>query len=298
MGPGTGIARALGAAPNRRELGTKGGSRMADERGNGQQDWAEWLTWLNLSRDPLGIQRLLEQSTQALEQAATPQQAATRISEAMAAESERRREQGEGLVEALQSWAKTLASVAPLLPDQSGFDTPWAAAAPLGPYPRQQALWQALNRDSDAYQQALAQHLDSVTTLTERCTQAFRDALTSDAAGSAKIERPDSGDGNHFSPEQLMERWSAVAEPIYEDWLDQADTKTRLAALTNAWSALVNTLRALADGCFEALGLPSTRGMDDLAQELQRQRRHHRQAINELRAQIAELRQQTGQDKP
>lgn len=271
---------------------------MADERGNGQQDWAEWLTWLNLSRDPLGIQRLLEQSTQALEQAATPQQAATRVAEAMAAESKRRREQGEGLVEALQSWAKTLASVAPLLPDQSSFDTPWTTAAPMGPYPRQQALWQALHHDSEAYQQALAQHLDSVTTLTERCTQAFREALEADATGTQSNESFASGDGDHLTPEHLMERWSAVAEPIYEDWLDAADTKTRLAALTNAWSALINTLRALADGYFEALGLPSTRGMDDLAHELQRQRRHHRQVINELRAEIAALRQQTGHDKP
>jgi len=262
---------------------------MADERGNQQKDWAEWLSWLNLSADPLAIQRLLEQSTQALAQAATPQQAATRVAEAMAAESTRRREHGEGLAEALQSWAKTLASFAPLLPNHQGFDTTWTSAPSLGPYPRQQALLQALQSDSEAYQHALAEHLDSVTTLTERCTQGFRDALcadNNDAAPSA------------LSSEQLIERWSAVAEPIYEDWLDEADTKARLAALTNAWSALINTLRAFADGCFEALGLPSTRGMDDLAQELQRQRRHHRQTINELRAQIAELRQQTSQDKP
>jgi len=261
---------------------------MADERGNGQQDWAEWLSWLNLSHDPLAIQRLLEQSTQALRQATTPQQAAKQVAEAMAAESARRREQGEGLAQALQSWAKTLASIAPLLPDYLGIDANLSASPVLGPYPRQQALFQALQRDSDAYQHALAQHLDSVTTLTERCTEAFRDALGADNTQT---------NADALSPEQLIERWSAVAEPIYEKWLDEADTKTRLAALTNAWSALINTLRDLADGYFEALGLPSTRAMDDLAHELQRQRRQHRQAINDLRAEIADLRQQTGQDK-
>ena len=60
----------------------------------------------------------------------------------------------------------------------------------------------------------------------------------------------------------------------------------------NAWSALATTLRALADDCLETLGLPSSRGLDDLANELQRQRRRQRQDIAALQAEIAELREQ------
>lgn len=249
---------------------------MADERGNGPQDWAEWLTWLNYNTDPLAIQRVLEQSAQAFEQSATTQQAIARIAEAMAAEATRCHEQGHALAETLQTWANRLAGHQPPPP-------------PLGPFPRQQTLLNALNQQSEAYQHALVAHLESVTTLAERCTEAFRETLQAegDAANDQTLE-----------PEELLERWSAVAEPIYEDWLDQPDTQRRIAALTNAWSALVNSLSALLDRYLETLGLPSRRAIDDLAAELQRQRRRQREAINALRAEVATLREQQQSHEP
>ena len=249
---------------------------MADERGNGPQDWAEWLTWLNHNTDPLAIQRVLEQSAQAFEQSATAQQAIARIAEAMAAEAKRCHKQGHALAETLQTWAKSLA----------GHQTP---PPPLGPFPRQQALLNDLNQQSEAYQQALVAHLESVTTLAERCTEAFRKALQADG---------DAANDQTLEPEELLERWSAVAEPIYEDWLDQPDTQRSIAALTNAWSALVNSLSALLDRYLETLGLPSRRAIDDLAAELQRQRRRQREAINALRAEVATLREQQQSHEP
>jgi len=48
----------------------------------------------------------------------------------------------------------------------------------------------------------------------------------------------------------------------------------------------------------ETLGLPSRRAIDDLAAELQRQRRRQREAINALRAEVATLREQQQSHEP
>lgn len=253
---------------------------MAGDHASGETstDWTRWLGWLQGSTDPLGVRELLERSARSLDTAQTPADALKAIAQAV---DEERASQRAGLAqfdEGLRQWADALRRIAPLLPDTPAADTP-----ALGPYPRRQALLTDLTTQSQAYQRALAEHLDSVTALAERCTGAFRDDLT------ARFGEPSEALAT-VAPDTLLERWSAVAEPGYEAWLAEPQTQARIAALINAWSALAETLRGLTDECLETLGLPSARGLDDLAAELQRQRRRHRQDMAALREEIAALR--------
>ncbi len=255
------------------------GTQSSDQQ-NGDStrgDWAEWLAGLRSSADPLGVRGLLERSARALDSARTPAQAAAALAEALEAERTRQRTGHEHLEALLGEWARTLRSLAPMLPDSG----PGIAPPLLGPFPRRQALLQALISQSDDYQHALANHLECLTTLAEDCTTAYRDHL---------LEQ--TGDDTPIDPDVLMDAWMAVAEPRYEAWLAEPETQTRIAAVINAWSALVATLRELADDTLEAFGLPSARGLDDLAAELQRQRRRHRSEIAELRSEIRALKAQ------
>ena len=249
-----------------------------DSEPNGASDWAAWLGWLRNQADPLGVRALLERSARALDAAQTPAEAAAAIGAAIEAEQASQRAAHGQLGALLTQWGKTLQAIAPMLPDhRMGEDLPT-----LGPFPRRQDLLQALARDTDAYQQALAEHLTGVTDLAEDCLAAFRAALA---------EAPS-------NPDALAETWMAVAEPRYEAWLDEPRTQSRLAAVINTWGQLVATLRALGDETLEALGLPSARALDDLAAELQRQRRRQRREIAELRAEIAALREQLNASMP
>lgn len=251
-----------------------------DAKGDPSTGWMEWLSWLRSGMDPLSVRGLLERCAQALDAAQSPAEASERV--ALAIDEERLQQQA-GLAQfdqLLKQWSATLRQIAPILPDAQATDTP-----ALGPYPQRQALLTALATESQHYQQALAAHLDSITTLAENCTAAFREDLIAQSSNSGGRE-------NAIPPDTLVARWSAIAEPRYEAWLDDPQTQARIGALVNAWSALATTLRALVDDCLETLGLPSSRGLDDLANELQRQRRRQRQDIAALKAEIAELREQ------
>jgi len=242
--------------------------------------WIEWLSWLRSGMDPLSVGRLLERCAKALNDAHTPADACERV---VVAIDEERAQQQTGLAQfdqLLSQWCDTLRQIAPVLPDTPTTDLPV-----LGAYPQRQARLTALGKESEAYQKALAEHFESVTTLAEDCIAAFRDDLAAQPESDATQDTA-------IPPERLVARWSSVAEPRYEAWLDDPKTQARLGALVNAWSALASTLRALADDCLETLGLPSSRGLDDLADELQRQRRRQRQETAELRAEIAQLRAQ------
>jgi len=241
-------------------------------------NWSDWLSGLRDSADPLGVWRLMERGSRALDSAQTPAEATRRLAAAIDEERARQQHGITQLDQWLKHWAQGLRSLAPLLPDSDTGDVP-----PLGPFPRRQALLQDLARQQMAYQAALEAHLESVTTLAEECTAAFREALASES-GAPVESLP------VMAPETLLERWTSVAEPRYEAWLAEPATQARIAALVNAWSELAATLRTLTDDGLEALGLPSARGMDDLAEELQRQRRRHRQDMAELRREMAELR--------
>ena len=240
--------------------------------GTDQGDWTAWLGAFSSQADPLGVQALLIRSADALAQARTPAEALRALADAIAAERDHRQHQGEQLDALLEQWSATLQAIAPAFPDHRPADTP-----SLGPYPRRQDRLRALSEQVDVYQAALADHLHGVTDLAETCLDDLR----------AELDAPDAPP---FDPGTLAERWAAIAEPRYEAWLARPDTERRIAALVNAWSALLTTLRALADDCLEGLGLPSARGMDDLAAELQRQRRRQRRETAALRAEIAALR--------
>ena len=242
----------------------------ASDQGNARAaDWMAWLHELQGDTDLLGVRALLARSATALDEARTPAEAAQRLIDAIEAEREQREAGGERLGALLGQWADTLRVIGPMLPDTTAGDFP-----SLGPYPRQQAQVRALAERAEAYQAALARHLDSVTRLAEDCTAAFREELGVDP----------------LDPETFSARWSAIAEPRYEAWLAEPDTQARIAELINAWSRLVQTFRELADELLEGMGLPSARGLDDLAAELQRQRRRRREETAALRAEIAELR--------
>jgi len=249
-------------------------------------NWNDWLSGLQLAADPLGVWRLLERGTQALDTAQTPAQAAQQLAAAIGQERAQQDQAIGQLDEWLKHWAKGLRSLAPLLPDHDTGNLP-----PLGPFPRRQTLLQDLSRQQAAYQTALQAHLASFTTLAEDCTAAFREALARDA-GEPLESLP------VMAPKTLMAHWSAVAEPRYEAWLADTDTQARIADLVNAWSELTATLRALTDDGLEALGLPSARGLDDLAEELQRQRRRHRQDMAELRRELAALKARMDRESP
>jgi hypothetical protein len=243
------------------------------QNGSDPGDWAAWLEAFSARADPLGVHALLIRSADALESACSPADALRRLGDAIAAERDARSRQGEQLDALLGQWSSTLQAIAPAFPDAHPADLP-----SLGPYPRRQDQWRALSEQLDAYQAALADHLDGVTDLAEACLDDLR----------AELYAPDAPS---VDPERLAEHWSAIAEPRYEAWLAEPATERRIGALINAWSALLRTVRALADDCLEGLGLPSARGLDDLAAELQRQRRRQRRETAALRAEIAALRQ-------
>ena len=259
------------------------GNGASDQGSTRAADWMAWLHELQGDTDPLGVRALLTRSAMALDEARTPAEAVQRLIEAIEAERAQREAGGERLGALLGQWADTLRVIGPMLPDTTAGDFP-----SLGPYPRQQAQVRALGERAEAYQAALAQHLDSVTRLAEECTAAFREALAADS-DSDEADSPAAA-AARLDPETFSARWSAIAEPRYEAWLAEPDTQARIAELINAWSRLVQTFREFADELLEGLGLPSARGLDDLAAELQRQRRRRREETAELRAEIAELR--------
>ncbi len=221
-------------------------------------------------QDPFGVTRLLEASAKAIESARTPAEAVNRLADAIDAERGAYTEHNAQLNRLLREWTRNLRLIAPVLPDTEAGDLP-----ALGPYPRRQDLIRELSAHLDRYQQALAGHLSALTDLFEECTEAYRETLE-------PLNDPD--------PDSLLTLWSQIAEPRYEHWLSQPDTQARMGELINAWSALSATIKALVDELLEGLGLPSSRGVDDLAAELQRQRRRQRQEIGELRAEITALR--------
>ena len=226
--------------------------------------------------DPLGVGRLLLRSAEAMESARSPAEAINRLVAAIDAERAAQAGRGDSLDALLKHWADTLRVIGPVLPDTDIGDIP-----ALGPYPRRQTLLRSLAQRSDTYQKALAAHLEGLTDLTESCLATFREAL---------IQRYDEDLGaSTAEPGALIQCWNETAEPRYEAWLARAQTQDRIAALVNAWSHLVETLKALADETLESLGLPSSRGMEDISAELQRQRRRHRRDIAALRAEIEAL---------
>ena len=149
----------------------------------------------------------------------------------------------------------------------------WAELPVLGPFPQRQQLLQDLTEHSTRYQQAVTQQLVAAQTFFNDCLSAFQVSIEED--------KPDS--------HELSARWIAIAEPRYEAWLDQPETQDRIAELINAWSAYTKTLRALNDEILEDLGMPSSRGLEDIAEELQRLRRRYREQIKELRADVDAL---------
>lgn len=181
--------------------------------------------------DPLGIMELLHKSTQALNEAESP----------------------EAAIQALREQ--------------------WAEMPILGPFPQRQQLLQDLAGDSARYQQAINQQLSAAQVFFNDCLGEFQASIEADET----------------APDDWAARWIAIAEPRYEAWLDQPETQDNIAELINAWSAYTKTLRALTDEMLEDLGMPSSRGLDDIAEELQRMRRRYRQQLNELRADIEAL---------
>lgn len=181
--------------------------------------------------DPLGIMELLHKSTQALNEAETP----------------------EAAIQALREQ--------------------WAEMPILGPFPQRQQLLQDLAGDSARYQQAINQQLTAAQAFFNESLGEFQASIEADET----------------APDDWAARWIAIAEPRYEAWLDRPETQDNIAELINAWSAYTKTLRELTDEMLEDLGMPSSRGLDDIAEELQRMRRRYRQQLNELRADIEAL---------
>lgn len=246
----------------------------SEQRGTESNVWAAWLNEFATHADPLGIRGLIIRSAEALDGVRTPAGAIQALTDAIEAERAQRQAHGEQLETLLKQWSNTLQVIAPAFPD-----TPAADLPSLGPYPRRQTQLRALTEQLDNYQTALCGHLEAMTDLGERCIADLQAEL-----GNQPPTQVD--------PAWLAERWSAIAEPRYEAWLAEPDTQQRIADLVNAWSQLVQILRGLADECLEGLGLPSGRGMDDIAAELQRQRRRQRRETAALRAEIAALRRE------
>lgn len=239
------------------------------------------MTGNGTGADPLGIARLLEISATALESARTPADAVTRLADAIDAERATRADDNEQLNRLLREWVRNLRLIAPMLPDTHPVNTPT-----LGPYPRHQDLLRAFSENSERYQSALMHYLEALTGLAEDCTDAFRAELEARYPDRLDSLIDEMAELDH---DLLLELWQKIAEPRYENWLAQAKTQSAIAELVNAWSALTRTLRSLADEYLEGLGLPSRGGMEDLAAELQRQRRRHRQELDALRGEIKAL---------
>lgn len=239
------------------------------------------MTGNGTGADPLGIARLLEISTKAIESARTPADALTKLADAIDAERSIRADENEQLNRLLREWVRNLRLIAPMLPDVHPTQTPT-----LGPYPRHQDLLRALGENTERYQSALMHYLDALTDLAEDCTDALRTELETRYPDRLETLIDEIAELDH---DLLVNLWQTIAEPRYESWLAKRETQKRIAELVNAWSALTQALRTLADEYLEGLGLPSRGGMEDLAAELQRQRRRHRQELDGLRAEINAL---------
>ncbi len=239
------------------------------------------MTGNGTGADPLGIARLLEISTKAIESARTPAEAVTRLADAIDAERDSRAEENEQRNRLLREWVRNLRLIGPMLPDAQPAHIPT-----LGPYPRHQDLLREFSENTERYQTALMHYLEAVTGLAEDCTDAFRSELEARYPDRLESLIDEIAELDH---DLLLNLWQTIAEPRYESWLAQPKTQLCIAELVNAWSALAQTLRSLADEYLEGLGLPSRRGMEDLAAELQRQRKRHRQELEELRTEISAL---------
>lgn len=178
-----------------------------------------------------------------------------------------------GLIELLHKTTKALNEAKTPEAALQALREQWADMPILGPFPQRQQLLQDLAGNSARYQQALSQQLIAAQAFFNECLSEFQTSLET----------------NEPPAEELSARWIAIAEPRYEAWLDQPETQDNIAELINAWSAYAHTLRALTDEMLEDLGMPSSRGLNDLAEELQRMRRRYRQQLNELRADIDAL---------
>jgi len=252
---------------------------MTAQSGERFGSWAAVLESLRPdSPDPLGIWSLLESGAEALHSGAChdPAAAAARVSEALEQARQRRKSDAGALEDLLQRWMEGLEALQAATPLMAG------SAPALGPFARRQALLQELPRQLRAYQLALSRHLDAVAGLGGECVAAYRSALE---------QAPPDADAL-----TLARLWCRTAEPRYERWLAREDTQADIAALINRWSELAECLRTLTDDALEALGLPSARGLDDLAAELQRQRRRQRREIASLREEIAALRRAVAPD--
>lgn len=251
---------------------------MTAQSGERFGNWAAVLEslWPD-NADPLGVWTLLETSAEALRSGdGDPAAAAAGVGEALEQARQRRAADAGALEALLQRWMEGLEALQAAAPLAAG------NAPALGPFARRQALLQALPRRVHAYQLALFRHLDTVAGLAGECVAAYRAALD-EAPGDA-------------DPLTLARLWCRTAEPRYERWLARDDTQADIAALLNRWGELAECLRTLTDDALEALGLPSGRALDDLAAELQRQRRRQRREIASLREEIAALRRAIGPD--
>lgn len=248
---------------------------MTAQAGEGFGSWADALESLwPQGSDPLGVWRLFEECAAGL--ADEPAGDAAARLEAALAEARRRREEGAGALEAMvRQWADGIAALQSATP----FADPGLSA--LGPFAERREHLAALPRRAQDYQQALARHLDGAGALAAECIAAFRRALD-DAPRDADALT-------------LAQLWCRLAEPRYERWLAEESTRKDISDLINCWSALAGSLRTLTDDALESLGLPSSRGLDELAAELQRQRRRQRRETAELRREIAELRRAIGE---
>lgn len=219
-------------------------------------------------QDPLGIGQLLQQSAAALRNAATPAEGVKALADAL--DSARAQQDTDQTTRhaLLERWAEILRSFVPLLPDMAITDMPI-----LGPYPERQQHLRDLLESSARYQAAIDQQMTSAFALINDCLAAFQTHVEANEAAEA----------------DLTIQWISIAEPRYEAWLDDATTQANLAELINAWSALSKTLRAITDELLEALGMPSSRGLEDVAKELQRSRRQHREQMTALREEINAL---------
>jgi len=219
-------------------------------------------------QDPLGIGQLLQQSAAALRNATTPAEGVKALADAL--DSARAQQDTDQATRhaLLERWAEMLRTFAPLLPDMAITDMPI-----LGPYPQRQQQLRDLIESGARYQAATDQQMTSAFALINDCLTAFQARVEADEAAEA----------------DLTMQWISIAEPRYEAWLDDATTQANLAELINAWSALSKTLRAITDELLEALGMPSSRGLEDIAKELHRLRQQHREQINALREEINAL---------
>ncbi|PWG61043.1 poly(R)-hydroxyalkanoic acid synthase subunit PhaE [Spiribacter halobius] len=251
---------------------------MTAQSGERLGSWAEMLEalWPNTA-DPLGVWRLFEDSAEAL-RAGDGQSAAERVEAALAAARERQDAGAETLHTGVARWLEAMEALAQASPlGREGLP-------PLGPGGARSERYARLPVQLQAYRSALATYLDRVTVLTGECVGAYRRALD---------EAPPDADAL-----TLARLWCDTAEPRYERWLAEDATQSAMAALVNRWSELTGTLRSITDDGLEALGLPSARGLDDLAAELQRQRRRHRRDITALREEIHALRREMAGEPP